>query len=254
MKQLRLLSLLLLLIVQQALWAGPRTYRQAQAIAEELAAQMGVSITPEAKARSFSGAPSSAMSGSASSGAVSAGTSANQAYYVFPYGKDRGYAIVSGDDQMPEIVAYSKQGTFDESKMPEACRGFLNAYKLLVDAVAQGDANALRSVAQRRALKTNGNYQQPTVAPLLGDIEWDQSYPYNNFCPFNEEKQKRCYTGCVATAMAQVMKYWQYPDTLVADIPAYTSYLEELADETYEMPQINKGVKYDWAICCLLIS
>ena len=228
MKHLRLLSVLLLLMAHQVLWAGPRTYRQAQAIAEKLAQQMGVSITPQAKARSFGDANA---------------TAASQAYYVFPYGEGRGYAIVSGDDQMPEIVAYSDKGTFDEEKMSDGCREFLNAYKQMADAVAQGDANALKQVAQKRSLMNAANYQQPTVAPLLGDIQWNQAAPYNNLCPLNKDYQKRCVTGCVATAMAQVMRYWKYPASLQADIPAYTS---QSSGETYEMPQIDKGVEYDW--------
>lgn len=251
MKHLRLLSVLLLLMAHQVLWAGPRTYRQAQAIAEKLAAQMGISITPEAKARSFSGSPASAssvgisLSGSAVSGmSGSSASSSNQAYYIFPYGDGRGYAIVSGDDQMPEIVAYSDKGTFEEDKMSEGCREYLNAYKQVAADVAKGDANALKLMQERRSLKTASNYQQPTVEPLLGDIKWSQDAPYNNLCPLNEENQKRCYTGCVATAMAQVMRYWKYPASLQADIPAYTS--ASSTDEIYEVPQIDKGAVYDW--------
>lgn len=252
MKHLRLLSVLLLLMAHQVLWAGPRTYRQAQAIAEKLAAQMGVSITPEAKARSFSGSPASASSagislgGSAVSGmSGSSASSSNQAYYIFPYGEGRGYAIVSGDDQMPEIVAYSDKGTFEEDKMSEGCREYLNAYKQVAADVAKGGASSLKLMQEKRSLMDASNYQQPTVEPLLGDINWSQDAPYNNLCPLNEEYQKRCYTGCVATAMAQVMRYWKYPASLQADIPAYTS-ASSMTGEHYEVPQIDKGVVYDW--------
>ena len=252
MKHLRLLSVLLLLMAHQVLWAGPRTYRQAQAIAEKLAAQMGASITPEAKARSFSGSPASAssagisLSGSAVSGmSGSSASSSNQAYYIFPYGEGRGYAIVSGDDQMPEIVAYSDKGTFEEDKMSEGCREYLNAYKQVAADVAKGDANALKLMQEKRSLVAASSYQQPTVEPLLGDIKWSQDAPYNNLCPLNEENQKRCYTGCVATAMAQVMRYWKYPASLQVDIPAYTS-VSSMTGESYEVPQNDKGVVYDW--------
>lgn len=236
MKHLRLLSFLSFLIVQQALWAGPRTYQQAQAIAEKLAAQMGISITSEAKARSFG-----SVSPSKSSETVTA-----QPYYIFPYGEGRGYAIVSGDDQMPEIVAYSDKGTFQEEKMAEGCRAFLDAYKLMVEALAKGENFALKTVAEKKRLMADNNYQQPTVEPLLGDIMWGQSEPFDKMCPFNEQLQKKCLSGCVATAMAQVMRYWKYPDVLKADLPAYTSYYKEISNERYEIPQIDKGEAYDW--------
>ena len=51
----------------------------------------------------------------------------------------------------------------------------------------------------------------------------------------------RSVTGCVATAMAQVMMYYQYPKTLQADIPAYVTRTKYLS-----IPQINKGESYDW--------
>ena len=51
-----------------------------------------------------------------------------------------------------------------------------------------------------------------TRGPLLG-TRWGQGCGYNSYCPYNPESPYcfRCPTGCVATAMAQVMRYWQYP-------------------------------------------
>lgn len=46
----------------------------------------------------------------------------------------------------------------------------------------------------------------PRISPLLGDIEWNQSYPWDQYCPSGTP------VGCVATAMAQVVRYWKYPD------------------------------------------
>lgn len=134
MKHLRLLAIASSLILQQAAWAGPRTYQQAQAIAERQAAQMGVTISQQAKARSF-GKANSLSSTSSKEALTESGTAA---YYVFPYGKDKGFSIISGDDQMPEIIAYSDKGTFDENNLPENCRNFLKAYKQLVEAVGGG--------------------------------------------------------------------------------------------------------------------
>ena len=236
MKHFRLLAIGLSLIMQQAIWAGPRTYQQAQAIAERQAAQMGITISQQAKARSFSAAttPASVFPKEDSNGSGTA------AYYVFPYGENKGFAIVSGDDQMPEIIAYSDKGTFDENNMPENCHNFLKAYKQMAEAVAKGDKHALKMMAQKRSLTGAKEYQQPTVDPLLGDQAWNTSTPFNNLCPNDN------YASSAAVAMAQIMKYWKYPKELKEDIPAYTSYMDQVPDEKYEIAQINKGETYDW--------
>lgn len=218
MKHFRLLTIAVSLIMQQAAWAGPRTYQQAQAIAERQAAKLGITISQQGRARSLSTA----------------------AYYVFPYGEDKGFAIVSGDDQMPEIIAYSDKGTFDEKNMPENCRSFLQAYKQMVEDAAKGDEYALKAMAQKRILKGTKDYQQPTISPLLGEIAWDFIKPFNNLCP------QKHYASSASVAMAQVMKYWEYPKELKEDIPAYTSYTDQVPDEKYEIAQINKGESYDW--------
>ena len=74
-----------------------------------------------------------------------------------------------------------------------------------------------RSVSQSRYVGSIGtDVRQSTystsVAPLLGGIKWDQGSPYNNLCPIiNDSTSERAATGCVATAMAQVMKYHSWP-------------------------------------------
>lgn len=234
MKHLRLSLFLLLLIVNHAVWATPRTFKQAQDIAERQAKLMGISISQEARARSFNHASLPITYADAT---ISTGTTA---FYLFPYGENQGYTIISGDDQMPEIVAYSDKGTLDENHISEGCREFLQAYKQMVEAITRGDDNALKQLGKKRNLMASQDYQQPTVAPLLGDIAWNQGTPYNNMCPYDKDMQGRCVTGCVATAMAQVMMYWKYPEALVEDIPAYFS------SKKYQIPEMKKGEKYDW--------
>ncbi len=51
---------------------------------------------------------------------------------------------------------------------------------------------------------------KPSVAPML-KTTWGQNAPYNLQCPLAPGKNVHCKTGCVATAMAQVMKYYGYP-------------------------------------------
>ena len=71
----------------------------------------------------------------------------------------------------------------------------------------------------------------------MGDIEWNQEAPYNNACPVIDGVH--CPTGCVATAFAQVMKYYNYPSATIKRIPAYRSSSGFVA-------QYEKGTPINW--------
>lgn len=226
MKRLYLLSLLIMLFVSTSALASPRTFSQAKAIAERKAALLGIKIDKKAAAK----APS--MNGGT--------TTAVSPYYVFPFGENKGFAIVSGDDDMPEIVGYADHGTYDANNMPAAMAAFLNNYRATIEAMKQGNASAIKNIAEAKALRANNTRATTAVSPLLGDIKWNQSEPYNNMCP-KYDGTNLSATGCVATAMAQVMMYWKYPNELKADINEYETY-------THKLPVAGelKGQKYDW--------
>ena len=218
--------MLLLLMMSLASFAGPRSFQQAKEIALRQAAQLGISMDEASSAKAKSKRVKSV------SGEV-------PAYYVFPNGEGKGFTVVSGDDRLPEVVGYSDKGTYDEENLPSNYVGFMKAYEEMVGQLDNGDSRASASIAEAKALRSSG-YQQPTVAPLLGSIQWNQMIPYNKMCPMYNSTD-RSVTGCVATAMAQVMMYYQYPTTLQADIPAYVTRTKYLS-----IPQINKGESYDW--------
>ena len=219
--------MLLLLMMSLASFAGPRSFQQAKEIALRQAAQLGISMDETSSAKAKSKRVKSV------SGEV-------PAYYVFPNGEGKGFTVVSGDDRLPEVVGYSDKGTYDEKNLPSNYVGFMKAYEEMVGQLDNGDSRASASIAEAKALRSSG-YQQPTIAPLLGNIQWNQMTPYNNMCP-KYNGTNRSVTGCVATAMAQVMMYYQYPKTLQANIPAYVSRTKNLS-----IPQINQGETYDWA-------
>ena len=226
MKRLYLLSMLIMLFVSTSALASPRTFSQAKAIAERKAALLGIKIDKKAAAK----APS--MNGGT--------TTAVSPYYVFPFGENKGFAIVSGDDDMPEIVGYADHGTYDANNMPAAMAAFLNNYRATIEAMKQGNASAIKNIAEAKALRANNTRATTAVSPLLGDIKWNQSKPYNNMCP-KYDGTKLSATGCVATAMAQVMMYWKYPKELKADINEYETYTHKL-----QVAGESKGQKYDW--------
>lgn len=222
---LLLLSLMLLLSVSAI--AGPRSYQQAKAIAQRQAALLGIEMDAEVAA-SAKAAPRMSVSSAVSPSAT--------CYYVFANGEDKGFTIVSGDDRMPEVVGYSAQGTYDPDHLPANYVDFMKAYQETVEALLKGDAQVSGGLAEARQWRAG----TAAVAPLLGGIKWNQMEPYNNRCPLYKGTN-RSVTGCVATAMAQVMMYHQYPKALKATIEAYTT-------QSYgiQIPAINSGETYDW--------
>lgn len=219
--------LLFLLLMAMPVLAENRSFRQAREIAERHAAKNGAHIGLQSVKRA------KVLNKQQS-------TTSSRGYYVFPHDGNCGYTIVSGDDRMPEIVGYSTTDTYSEENMPDGMKHLMQAYEAMAAALANGDAKAERCLAEKEALAADSTYRQPRVAPLLADVAWGQSEPYNNLCPMYDG-QRRTVTGCVATAMAQLMMYYKYPQTLKSDIPAYQTSSYQL-----NMPLVSAGERYDW--------
>ena len=117
-------------------------------------------------------------------------------YYVFNVDADKGFVIVGGDDNADEIIGYSDTGSIDPDNIPENMQAWLDGYVENMKLIEKYGVK--ETPAQRKASRRAGARQ--TIAPLL-TTKWDQHAPYNLKCP------KNCVTGCVATAMAQVMYY-----------------------------------------------
>lgn len=234
MKNNRLLLFAGSLLIPMVVMAGPRSFQQAKAIAEKQAALLGVTIDQKA------------MTKARKQGSKGEITLSQESYYVFPNANSKGFTIVSGDDRLPEIVGYSSQGSYDENNLPEGFVSFMKAYQNLYNRVNLGDAEALKNLAEIKAWRNKKNASAAStsaVAPLLGNIEWDQTSPYNNMCPRYDSVHVAA-SGCVATAMAQVMAYYKYPKLLKADIPGYVNRWNGIP---MEIPTITReeGV-YDW--------
>lgn len=234
MKNNRLLLFAGSLLIPIVVMAGPRSFQQAKAIAEKQAALLGVTIDQKA------------MTKARKQGSKGEINLSQESYYVFPNANSKGFTIVSGDDRLPEIVGYSSQGSYDENNLPEGFISFMKAYQNLYNKVNLGDAEALKNLAEIKAWRNKKNASAAStsaVAPLLGNIEWDQTSPYNNMCPRYDSVHVAA-TGCVATAMAQLMAYYKYPKQLKADIPGYVNRWNGIP---MEIPTITReeGV-YDW--------
>ena len=121
--------------------------------------------------------------------------------YIINYGSDQGFVIISGESGTEaEVVGYCDHGSFSYYDAPIQLKDLLEDYSESIDALRQNPA--LASKAPRKV--TKAELGTVIVGPLL-TTTWSQWAPYNALCPAG------CPSGCVPTAVAQVMNYWKWP-------------------------------------------
>lgn len=153
-------------------------------------------------------------------------------YYIFNAAEQRGFVIVSGDERTDEILGYCLEGSYDEEKIPEVMRAWLEDYEQQITLLQQGKADGTPARLP----------SHPAIAKLI-TTAWDQGdaseegEAYNMLCPTKDGVH--CYTGCVATAMAQVMRYNEWPQSFSEEIPAYES------ERVGKVSKLSK-VRFDW--------
>lgn len=151
------------------------------------------------------------------------------AYYVVTTDTEKGFAIVASDDALPDpVAAYSTDRSFpaDAKNLPPQLKAWLHDYSAIVKAAAEG----------RLTLKTSGtSLQGEAVAPLM-KTKWNQSMPFNNLTP--EFGSDHAPSGCVATAVTQVMKHFNFPKRGKGSVDAYPYYDSQKLDLS--------GHVYDW--------
>ena len=133
---------------------------------------------------------------------LNSATGIEGAYYVFNRGLRNGYVVVAGDDLVTTpVLGYSENGSFHIDSIPDNMRYWLDEYQRQIEYLQEKGIQA--TPAQPKKWSTS-------VAPLLGETNWGQDDPYNLLCP-TLSNGKHAAAGCVATAMAQIMYYWQWP-------------------------------------------
>ena len=111
-----------------------------------------------------------------------------------------GWVLVGADDNLAKkVLGYSKTGVFNISMLPDGARWFIEEY---AKGISSGIINSNGTSFNTRT-STN-------VEPLLGDIAWNQYSPFNDLCP--EVNGERSLAGCVNIAVAQIMRYYKYPE------------------------------------------
>jgi len=170
-------------------------------------------------------------------------------YYVFEAGN--GFVIVAGDDAVRPILGYSPNGNYDENNLnhpPNFACWMNNIQQEIADAQKQSLSQS-EDIRQEwdRYLSGMVRMDAPNIVGPLLTTKWKQDAPYNNLCPEFPDNPEysgdryRCITGCVATAMAQIMKFHEYPEKGSGKSDAYTTTTLKL-----DIPSVDFNVNYDW--------
>ncbi len=148
----------------------------------------------------------------------------NITYYIFGF-NDGGFVIVPGDDSVIPILGYSVDSKFEENNIPPALQDLLNHYSEQIGFVIESKIehtenqqlwNNLINYDSKSSSNNDINliYQSTADVNPLITTKWNQGCYYNALCPADGGGQcGHVWTGCVATAMAQIMKYWNHPIT-----------------------------------------
>ena len=134
-------------------------------------------------------------------------------YYVYENADGEGWVMVAANDIARPIIAYSDEGHFRFDNQPANVKSWLGKYNKQIRQAEQDSVQATEEVKLewKKLRKGTGIRKGTPVVAALIQTKWDQDEPYWNQCP--TIGSERCLTGCVATAMAQVMNYWQWPVT-----------------------------------------
>ncbi len=129
-------------------------------------------------------------------------------YYIFNVGDNDGFVIMSGEENTSEVLGYCDHGDFDVQRIPDNLKWWLQYYE-----------ESLKWAAEHQTTKQEADPSPTDVILPLIKTQWDQAWPYNDRCP--EYHGSKCPTGCVATALAQLLYYHQYPVEQTEEIPGY---------------------------------
>lgn len=143
--------------------------------------------------------------------------------YIYNVGT-QGFVIISGNTALPPVLGWSEQGNFPNmDDAPENFRYWIGHYNDMIDFALANSITPEASVQQQwenAAQGIFGNRDAQTVDPLVS-THWNQDCFYNEYCPdapgygwggWGGGPCGHAYAGCVATAMGQVMKYWNHPE------------------------------------------
>lgn len=138
------------------------------------------------------------------------------AVYMISYPtKSGGFCLISAEERTIPVLGYSTEGIIDSTNFPIAYIELVNQYINEINYIRTHNLAASEEAKSYQLLYSGSESTIKTriaknVSPLV-TTQWGQSPYVNELCPFDNDENKRCVTGCVATAMAQIMKYHNHP-------------------------------------------
>lgn len=168
--------------------------------------------------------------------------------YTFTF-DPAGFVIMAADDASIPILGYSDESTIPREITNPATKEWLDGYSREIYNIITNALSNQETLKKWNALLA-GNFQAPTrdISPLL-TTTWDQGCYYNALCPADGSAVYACghvYTGCVATAMSQIMKYHNFPPQGVGSHtyidPTYGSQTANFGNTTYNWSSMPNNV------------
>ncbi|BDX39706.1 hypothetical protein CYCD_30610 [Tenuifilaceae bacterium CYCD] len=130
-------------------------------------------------------------------------------FYIFSSKENKAFVIAAADDRITPILGYSTEGEFQYENMPENLKSWLSYYE-----------NNIPTLLEKGQIVV-ASKSKSTVSPLLRDMAWNQDEPFNNLTPLTNSGEATA-TGCVATAMSQIMRYHRWPERATGTV-SYTT-------------------------------
>lgn len=146
-------------------------------------------------------------------------------FYVF--NADNAFVVISADDELPAVLGYGDNGVFDKDDAPDGLKELLTCYQYVV----RNSRTTTRGVVA----------SHDAIKPLI-NTKWNQSAPYNLLCPYDTKNNATSVTGCVATATAQIMNYFQWPATYAWDNMKNEYEKDDSSDAAYAVAQLMKDI------------
>ena len=177
-------------------------------------------------------------------------------FYIFNVG-DTGFVIMAAEDHYHPIIGYSDETNFDVNNMAPALADYLEVVRQGVMEAAQTLSAQASVSADWAMLEKSGRLVSRHGGredEYLVQTKWNQNDPYNYFCPIGDGSGPggHCYAGCVATASAQLMKYWNHPQYgqgshtyIPEDHPEYGPLTVNFGDATYDWDNMPISISGD---------
>lgn len=133
-------------------------------------------------------------------------------FYTFTFNQGRGFVLIAGDDCVMPVLGYSTESAVRFENMPSNLKKWLDDYEAQIRYCRDHSIMPTPAIAAQ----WNGQWESNNNAKSVGAMvitKWDQGAPYNSLCPSAGGDSPHAYTGCTATAMAQILRYWNHPAT-----------------------------------------